>query len=419
MGTEETRQKIAMARFAIIAPVINGTHIERSASAYYRRIAQTPFVLPCGSHQSYSPRTYEDWVRKYKNQGFEGLLPKMRSDKGNTRKLSGDAISAIYVLKNRFPKINATIMYEKMIEDGVIDAHEISLSSVQRFVKRNLISLSANPQGKDRRSFEMARVCELWQADSLYGPYLKSPPQRAYLQTIIDDKSRLIVAAKFYLADSAINFQATLRSAICTYGIPESAYFDNGAPYKNTQLALICAHLGIVLMHTPVRDGAAKGKVERWNRNCRSRFINLLEQKDLVSLEALNDQLASWVQTYNTTVHSSIRARPIDVFAKEAHLIRKPRSESWLFDCFLNRIERKVSKDAVVRIGGIDFDCPWAYIGIKTQFRYDPLDLSRVWIHDSEKRIECFPTDRVANSKTKRIKPVYELDYTRKEERNV
>jgi Integrase core domain. len=371
-------------------------------------------VFPDGTSRIYEFRTYEGWTRKYRRDGLDGLIPKKRNDKGQTRKLSDDAVSAIYALKERYPKINATIVYEKMIEDGVIGKSEVSLSCVQRFIKKSFGRKAANPGGKDRKSFEMERVNQCWQADTLHGPYIKNPNKRAYLQAIIDDKSRMIVAARFYLSDNAINFQATLKTAIESCGIPESAYFDNGGPYRNGQLSLICAQLGIVLMHTPVRDGAAKGKIERWNRHFRSRFVSLLEPKDLESLETLNDKLSLWVRTYNATCHSSTNKRPIDAFSKEAHLLKKPVSQEWLFECFLNRVTKKISRDAVVRIDGIDFDCPCAFIGLKAEFRFMPYDLSRIWLMHENERVECYPTDRVANSKTKRKKPAYDLDYTRK-----
>ena len=50
---------------------------------------------------------------------------------------------------------------------------------------------------------------------------------------------------------------------MAAYGIPHKLYVDNGAPYSNDQLSYICGSIGTVLLHTPVRDGASKGKVER------------------------------------------------------------------------------------------------------------------------------------------------------------
>ena len=40
-------------------------------------------------------------------------------------------------------------------------------------------------------------------------------------------------------------------------------YLDNGKSYKNCQLSLICARLGIKLTHTHPYDPESKGKVER------------------------------------------------------------------------------------------------------------------------------------------------------------
>ncbi len=52
-----------------------------------------------------------------------------------------------------------------------------------------------------------------------------------------------------------------LKQAVSTYGIPDRLYTDNGSPYIDKQLSLICGSIGTVLLHAPVRDGAAKAEV--------------------------------------------------------------------------------------------------------------------------------------------------------------
>ena len=42
-------------------------------------------------------------------------------------------------------------------------------------------------------------------------------------------------------------------------GVPGVVYVDNGSNYSSKEFAIICTRLGIVLIHTPVRAGAAKG----------------------------------------------------------------------------------------------------------------------------------------------------------------
>ncbi len=70
-----------------------------------------------------------------------------------------------------------------------------------------------------------------------------------YLVHIIDDASRLIVGQALTFHDNAVFFQNVLKRAVKTYGIPKVLYVDNGSPYSNEQLSLICANLGIHLIH--------------------------------------------------------------------------------------------------------------------------------------------------------------------------
>jgi len=125
------------------------------------------------------------------------------------------------------------------------------------------------------------------------------------MQAIIDDKSRKIVSAAFYYNDTAINFQHTLKSAIGSHGLPSKLFVDNGGPYKNYQLSLICGNLGIQLCHAAVRDGAAKGKIERFNRTFRMKFLNCNNVAGCETIEELNGQLSTWINKYNQTIHSS------------------------------------------------------------------------------------------------------------------
>lgn len=83
-----------------------------------------------------------------------------------------------------------------------------------------------------------------------------------YLVHIIDDASRMIVGEILTFHDTAVCFQKVLKTAVKTYGIPKVLYVDNGAPYANEQLSLICANLGIHLIHakpyTPKREGQGR-----------------------------------------------------------------------------------------------------------------------------------------------------------------
>jgi transposase InsO family protein len=413
---DKNQNAMAMLRFGLIAPVINETFKEATKSAYYQEVCAKALTLPDGSRVSYSPSTLRYWESIYRKGGFQALLSKPRTDKGYPRKLDNEAIEAIGALKRTYPKISATMVYEKLIEDGVIACKDVSLATVQRFIRTRASRLEGHQAIKDRRAFEAERVCELWQADTLYGPYVGQGADRArsYLISIIDDKSRLHVGGRFFSADNAYNFQKVLKGAVLSFGIPEKIYVDNGAPYKNDQLAGICGQLGSVLIHAPARDGAAKGKIERFNRTCRLRFLDVLNNSAVSSLDALNDAFLTWVNTYNTTEHSAHGKRPMDIYRQEAASVRCPIDAEWAQACFMNTLTRKVRLDATVSIDKVSYDVPLQFISQKVLIHFDPEDMKTAHIVSENKSYPIHTTDKQANAKAARKKGAFKIDYAEK-----
>jgi len=68
----------------------------------------------------------------------------------------------------------------------------------------------------------------------------------------------MVVGARLFFEDNAYNFQKLFKDAVAMAGIPNKLYVDHGASYENSQLSFICGSIGTVLIHAPVRDGAAR-----------------------------------------------------------------------------------------------------------------------------------------------------------------
>ena len=85
-----------------------------------------------------------------------------------------------------------------------------------------------------------------------------------------------------------------MKTAFYKRGVPQAIYADNGPIYTSREITQITARLGCLLHHTPVRDGAAKGKIERFFRTVREQF--LCHQRDLASLKKLNQQFQTSVK---------------------------------------------------------------------------------------------------------------------------
>ncbi len=255
--------EIAHMRFGAIAPVIQGLFTEPTKTAYYKKIAEKPFKMPNGRKVFYNYNTFEKWEGRYKMYGMDGLMPKARCDSGVPRVLTDTAIEEIFRIKQLFPRINATLIYAKLIEEGYIKQSEVSVSAVQRFIKKNDLKSARNPNMKDRKAFEEEFPCDMYQADTCHSIYIteNGVKRKTYLFHVVDDHSRLIVGARFFYNDNAYNFQLVLKDAIARHGLCKKLYCDNGAPYTNKQLSLILGSLGIIEIHAPVRDGASKAKV--------------------------------------------------------------------------------------------------------------------------------------------------------------
>ena len=411
--TMKHNAEVAQFRFALIAPVIQGLYPDASATAYYKRVTASPLTLPDGSTVTYSYKTLEKWKSQYSIGGLDALMPGTRSDKGIPRALNEDAIAEIYRIKEEHPRMNATQIYTHLVRESFIPA-TVSVDSVQRFIRHNDLKSARDPNLRDRKAFEEDEFGKIWQADTCYLPHITEDgtSRRVYCIMIIDDHSRLLVGGKLFYNDNACNFQKVLKDAIATYGIPDKLYVDNGCSYSNAQLSMICVSLGILLLHTRVRDGASKGKVERHFRTLKERWLYTLDMESIQSLAQFNGMLKDYMRDYNTTFHRGIDTIPLERYQASKDHPRKPESSQWLDDCFYNRITRKVRKDSTISIDKVCYDVPMQFISAKVDVRYLPDDMTSAYILFDGEKFPIRQTSRNDNCHTRRNNPPA-IDYSK------
>jgi transposase InsO family protein len=403
--TEKDRET-AYFRFALIAPVIQGTFPDASARAYCRRIAETPVKRPDGVMFTYSHMTLQRWICLYKEGGMDALMPRERSDKGNVKSLSEDCTAEIRRIREKYPKLDAIQIRIRLVRDGLLPAN-VSPRTIQRFVKaQGLKPGAASGPPKDRKAFEEAFFGAMWEADTCYFPYVKDggAKKRTYLIAMVDDHSRMLVGAELFFEDNAYNFQKVLKKAVAAYGIPNKLYVDHGSSYENSQLSFICGSVGTVLIHAPVRDGAAKGKIERTFGTLKSRWLYGIDTDQILSLSEFNGELAEAVRKHNLTVNSATGETPMDRFLKTRGKTRIPESEDWLDECFMNRVRRKVRNDATLSVQNIQFDAPMQFIRQTVEVRFLPDMPENAYIFENGIRYPLKPTDKEANSRVRREK---------------
>ena len=395
----------ALIKYTLIAPAIQHTHFEESNAAYFKKVSQIPVMFPDGSQKKFAVSTLQTWLYQYRKEGLTGLVNKSRSDKGTSRVLLIEAIEKIVELKEQYPRLPCTGIHQKLLNEGYISA-DISVRTIQRFIKNHNMKNQVITVSKDRKAYESEAFGCIWQSDTCYTDYITEDgiERRTYLIIVIDDHSRMLLAGEFFYADNSENFQKVLKRAIEIYGIPDILYTDHGGPYENGQLEAITAELGIMHRLAPVRDGAAKGKVERTFGTIKRRWLYGLDIEGINSLKELNEVFRQYIRTHNTTVNRSTRERPIDRYQRTLNHIRSIKSKDWLNECFMNRITRKVRRDATVSINSVLYDVPQQFQRTTVEIRYEPSDteFDNAYIWFEKKKYPIHRTDKVANSRKHR-----------------
>ncbi len=409
---DERNNSLALFRYGLIAPVITNTHNEKSEAEYFSKISANKFTF-AEKEITINPSTLKYWAYKYRKEGFNGLKRKTRSDFKSSRKLSEETKKEIVNIKSTYPHITATLVYKKLIETGFINPNDMSLSTITKFIRDN-DNLFDEKNIIDRKAFVMEHSNDCWQADTSHGPYLTINKKKilTYLIAILDDASRIIVDAKFYFNDNALNFQNSFKRATKKYGVPKKLFVDNGASYKNNQLSLICASLGSILIHARPYSGASKGKIERFFHTLKASWLRGLNWDDIVSIEQLNDLLAGFINEYNSTPHSSLKEddqliTPNLRWFKDKSIIKK-LDNIFIDNSFLHTVYPTIRSDAIAHIKNNDFEVDMKYIGKKITVKYDPNDLTKAWVYKDNKPEEMIKlVDRIANSKIKRKSSIY------------
>ena len=407
------KNEIALFRYGLIAPVITNTFEENSQLEYFKKVASKKYIVN-GHEERYSWQTIKDWYLQYKKEGYSALINKTRSDCHSSRKLKEETIQRIKELKKEYPHISGTLIYNKLSDEGFINPNDICLGTILKFIRDNKI-LFNETDGIDRRAFVMEHANDCWQADTSHGPYLTINGKKTltYLIAIIDDASRLIVGAKFYFNDNSINLQDIFKSSVKKYGVPKKLFVDNGKTYKNDQFNIICASLGLVLIHARPYSGASKGKIERFFHTMKGTWMRGLNWEEIKDIDELNDLLNDFIVNYNNTVHSSLKNEldenitPNSRWFKDSHLIKK-LDNNFIDIAFLHTAYPTIRSDAIANIKNHEFEVPMRYIGKKITVKFNPFNFDTAWIYEDNKLIEDIHlVNKIDNSKIKRKNTLY------------
>lgn len=369
---KDKQQSIAIFRYGIIAPALHMGALERGK--YLKGLAGKEFDVPYYGLKRYAKVTFEEWLLKYRKFGLDGLKPQRRNDKGVSRKISDNIISITSSIINEYPNLSGSGIYRLLINRGHIQAGDFCESTLREYIHKH--SLRIDEEIRPRKKYEKENVNELWIADFMHGPYIKdgNKKRQVFLCGIIDDHSRLIVGWSWYWQENTNALANTLKQAIAIFGLPQVFYCDNGKVFSANYLQLIAAKLGIALVHSQPYDSPSRGKIERFFKTVREKFLAGLNTSGL-SLDEFIKLFSQWIdKEYHKGLHSGINDRPLDRYLTNAAKTKiKTIPGNELDNYFLNIITRRVKNDATVSYGGKLYEVPPKYIGKEVELSY-PID---------------------------------------------
>ena len=419
MTQPSLRQTVALFRYGLIAEFV---HLPPNSPGLYAKLqakAQQEYSIPGSTRTRVAAETLRDWLKRYRRSGFDALLPKPRADRGRSRALPADVVDRLISLKEELPQLSIPQLIRMAIKRE-ITTEPLSRATVHRlFSSAGLMRKTEESSEQDRRRFAFAHAGELWMSDVMHGPPVavgdRGQRHKAYLIAFIDDATRVIPYAAFALAENTKAYLPIFKQALLRRGRPTRLYVDNGANYRSQHLALVCAKLGIALIHSRPHKPEGRGKQERWFRTVRAQLLTRLTPADTESLDALNRCLWTWIEAeYHQTPHTGLDGRtPLDQWALCADQVKMFDIGMDLDALFLFETKRRVQRDRTVSLNGTVFEVDAALVGETVTLRFDPsAPTSRgveVW-HQDKFIARAMPLDAYANCFVRRNRPSRTLE---------
>lgn len=404
---EKQGREIALWRISVLGPLVSARIEHGDIREHIADIVKREHRTPDGQFVELGASTIERWYYDYKRGGFDALHPTRRSDCGKSKAITGRVADLILRAKQDKPRRSIKIIIRMLERANVVNRGELTRSTVHRFLQSAGASKRPLRAGRERRSFLAEHAGDLWIGDALHGPRvigIDGKLHKSYLLSQIDNATRFVPHSYFTTSEDAPSQEYGFKESILKYGVPRIYYVDRGAAYISTSLRVICAELGIRLLHTGAGDCEAKGAIERWHRTLREEVLDELPGEP-ITLGELNSKYWAWLGVeYHARIHETTQRMPREHFIAEVGELRPLPKNHRLDEVFLHREERTVRKDGTVQFEGKLLEVRTELCGEKVELRFDPHDATKLPQVFVKNRFYCdtVELDRIANMYRKR-----------------
>jgi len=353
--------------FDEVAPEAQARHL--------KQLSEQPRRFPNGVYKKASLSTLKRKWKCYQQGGFDALVRKSRSDRGQPRKVTPLIIDNAVEIKRDLPTRSA-----RTINHFLQQQHQLTIprSTLYRHLKqRGATRMKLGVvKTKVRCRWTRERANELWVGDFSDGPYVMvdSRVLPTYLSLFIDCHSRYVVEGRYYLRQSLDILIDSLLRAWTQQGLPNELYLDNAKLYHANALKAACYALHIRLIHRKPRDPAPGGLVERLFRTNQQQFEAEVRAGDILTLSQLNRAFSAWLSVaYHPVRHTELNDTPLNRFEQGLH---RPIDRDQAIRFFMHQKTRTVHRDfSDVSIDGEFYRVDRQYRGDRVIVRYDPFSI--------------------------------------------
>lgn len=370
--TEKEKMDVALFRYSVISEIVNVVNLDYGKQEeIIREKCSRKWIIPNSEKTRISRSCILRWLRLYRNttNNIQSLYPQERSDKGHPRALDKETCLSLIELRKEMPDVTVKHLISAMEERKLVTTGiDLKPSTVYKFLNQQEVESRIGSKPNDCRKFEAELPNDLWQSDVMHGPKIEvdGKLRKTYLIAIIDDHSRLIPHAQFYLSEGLPSYLRALEDALSKRGLPRKLYVDNGPAFRSRHLEYITASLNIALIHARPYKPQGKGKIERWFKTIRTSFLPGFKGE---RLSELNEAIELWIsEHYHAEKHSATGMTPFERFTSNMECLR-PAPQN-LKEHFRKVARRKVAKDRTITFNGRLFEAPVPLIGKQVELLY-------------------------------------------------
>jgi putative transposase len=396
-----------------------------------------------------SLRSLYRYIRRYREQGLEGITRRERSDQGKEKVNEEwqEFIIKSYRKGNHGMRSTSAAQIANLVKSRAKEQGEKNYPS--RATVYRLIEVEKEKREKKRKSRSIGWQGEqleittkegielsieysnqVWQCDHTLADILVVDSQgeilgRPILTTVVDTYSRCIVGIHIGMeGPSAAVTCLALRQAIMpkqydmsyqlsnqwlTYGVPQYLYTDGGADFTSKHIDQIAASLGITLcLRRRPSDG---GIVERPFGSINSEFFSTLpgyttsrikghrtqvETEACITLEDLESLLVRYiVDRYNQMPDPRIGKQSRIARWETGRIVQPPLISERELDILLMRQDRRrVYQGGYIRFANLVYRGEYlaGYAGESVVLRYNPRDISTLLIYRQQGAKDVFLT---------------------------